>query len=296
MVYVQQVEEEKLRDTEEFKNRRAKIGNKSGQQKRPAPSSASTPTPKNKREYNNQNFRAKIAYSQGSVAQGDSKPPTYTKCGRNHSGICREGSTGSLKYGQTGHFMRECPKNKQGNGNGGNRSQSSLVSPQDRAAPRRATFDTEQQDSPDVFTGMIQVFDFIVYALTDPGASLSFVTPYVAMNFDVIPEQLSEPFNVYTLVGESILAERVYCYCPISVNHKSTMVDLIELDMLHVCYASVDCRTRVVKFQFPNESVLEWKSSSAVPRGHSILYLKARKLVSKGCVYHLVRVNDSSVE
>ena len=37
-------------------------------------------------------------------------------------------------------------------------------------------------------------------------------------------------------------------------------------------------------------------SSSAVPNGRFISYLKARKLVRKGCVYHLVRVNDSSVE
>ena len=41
---------------------------------------------------------------------------------------------------------------------------------------------------------------------------------------------------------------------------------------------------------------IEWSSSSAVPKGHFILYLKARKLFSKGCIYHLVRVNDSSAE
>ena len=52
------------------------------------------------------------------------------------------------------------------------------------------------------------------------------------MNFDIIPEQLSEPFSVCTLIGESILAEKVYLDCPISVTHKSTMVYLIELDML----------------------------------------------------------------
>ena len=50
----------------------------------------------------------------------------------------------------------------------------------------------EQEDSPDVVTGMIQVFEFIVFALLDPGASLSFVTLYVAMYSDVILEQLSE--------------------------------------------------------------------------------------------------------
>ena len=49
----------------------------------------------------------------------------------------------------------------------------------------------EHENLPDVVTGMIRVFDLIVYALLDPGVSLSFVTPYVAMNFEIIPEQLS---------------------------------------------------------------------------------------------------------
>ncbi|KAH0728063.1 hypothetical protein KY284_003928 [Solanum tuberosum] len=211
MVYVQQVKEEKLRDREEFKNKRAKTMNESEQQKSsanrssfqqkqkgPAPSTASAPAPKNKGEYYGQNSRAKTVYSQGSVAQGGSKPHACTKCGRNHSGVCREGSTGCFK----------------------------CVAPPDRVAPRGVTSGTgrganrlyvitsrqEQEDSPDVVTGMIQVFDFTVYALLDPRA------------------------------------------------------------------------------------ILEWKSSSAVAKGHFILYLKARKLVSKGCIYHLVRVNDSSVE
>ncbi|WMV36882.1 hypothetical protein MTR67_030267 [Solanum verrucosum] len=65
MVYVQQVEEEKLRDREVFGNKKAKTGNESGQQrgnvnrssfqekqKGPAPSSASALAPRNKSEYN----------------------------------------------------------------------------------------------------------------------------------------------------------------------------------------------------------------------------------------------------
>ena len=33
-----------------------------------------------------------------------------------------------------------------------------------------------------------------------------------------------------------------------------------------------------------------------VPKGKFISYLRARKLISKGCIYHLVRVKDDSVE
>ena len=49
-------------------------------------------------------------------------------------------------------------------------------------------------------------------------------------------------------------------------------------------------------FHIVNEPVIEWSSSSVVHKGRSNSYLKLRKLVSKGCIYHLVRVNDSSVE
>uniref|UniRef100_M1DDV8 Gag-pol polyprotein n=1 Tax=Solanum tuberosum TaxID=4113 RepID=M1DDV8_SOLTU len=74
------------------------------------------------------------------------------------------------KYGQTGHFMRAFPKNRQGNGNGGSRAQSSSAALVDRAIPRGATSGTdgganhlyaittlqEQEISPDVVTSGLE--------------------------------------------------------------------------------------------------------------------------------------------
>ena len=80
---MQQVMEEKLRDREQFKNKKAKTTNESGQQKGsvdrssfqkqkgPAQLSACAPKLRNKGEYNgqnSQNFRAIPIQSQGSVA------------------------------------------------------------------------------------------------------------------------------------------------------------------------------------------------------------------------------------
>ena len=85
--------------------------------------------------------------------------------------------------------------------------------------------------------------------------------------------------------------------------HKFLPCDLVELDMmdfdvilgmdwLHAYYASIDCRTHRVKFKFPNEPVLEWESQDVVVKGIFISCIKACKLISKGCLYHLVRVRD----
>ena len=59
----------------------------------------------------------------------------------------------------------------------------------------------EQENSPDVVTGMLKVLSLDVYALLDPDATLSFVTPLVAKKFDILPDALHEPFVVSTLVG-----------------------------------------------------------------------------------------------
>ena len=57
---------------------------------------------------------------------------------------------------------------------------------------------------------------------------------------------------------------------------------IFGIDWLHSYSASIDCRTRVVKFQFPDEPIFEWSRSSVTLKSHFISYLKARKLISKG--------------
>ncbi|XP_070054400.1 uncharacterized protein [Nicotiana tomentosiformis] len=88
--------------------------------------------------------------------------------------------------------------------------------------------------------------------VTDPVSTLSYVTPYIALEFGMEPEQLHEPFFISTPVGEPILAARVYRDCVVTVHGRDTMVDLVELgivnfdvimrmDWLYSCFAKLDC-------------------------------------------------------
>ncbi|XP_070023154.1 uncharacterized protein [Nicotiana sylvestris] len=122
--------------------------------------------------------------------------------------------------------------------------------------------------SPDIVTGILTVQSHDVYALIDPGSTLSYVTPFVAMEFRIEPDQLHEPFSVSTPIGDSITAARVYRGCVVTVHGRDTMADLIELgmvnfdvimgmDWLYSCFAKLDCQTRTMRLEFPNEPVVE---------------------------------------
>ena len=134
----------------------------------------------------------------------------------------------------------------QGSRNPSNRAQSLSVAPPKRATPRGTTCCTgggenrlygisnrqEQENSQDDVTGIFKVFIFYVYVFLDPGASFPFLTPYVANKYEIVPKELCKTLCGSTFVWESILEERVYHDCHIYINHKNTMTDLVELDMV----------------------------------------------------------------
>ena len=112
----------------------------------------------------------------------------------------------------------------------------------------------EKEASTNVVTDILRIFVIDVYALLDPGDTLSSVTPLVAKKFHTEPDILCEPFVVNTLVGESIVAKRVDQNCLILLANRFSYVEPVELDMVdfdvlldmdwfQAIFVSIGCRT-----------------------------------------------------
>ena len=67
-----------------------------------------------------------------------------------------------------------------------------------------------------------------------------------------------------------VVTKWVYRNCPIMLFNRVSYVNQVELNMLdfdiilgmdwlRACFASIDCRTRVVRFKFQNIPIVEWK-------------------------------------
>ncbi|XP_070011776.1 uncharacterized protein [Nicotiana sylvestris] len=163
------------------------------------------------------------------------------------------------------------------------------------------------ESSPDVVTGILSIFFIDMYALIDLGSTLLYISPFIASKWDKERELLHKSFEVSMPMGESVVVRRVYRSCDVKIHDRHTLADLHELEMvdfdiimsmdwLASCYANVYCWTKIIRFNFLGEPIIEWKGDAAAPKGKFISYLKARRMILKGYIYHLVRVHDMEVK
>ncbi|XP_070028685.1 uncharacterized protein [Nicotiana sylvestris] len=217
--------------------------------------------------------------------------------------------------GQLGHHLRDCPQPPR------NFNQASIQSTALTQATRntsgatsignrvRGAGDrtTDAQASNVVVTGILSVCSFDALALIDPGSTHSYVSSYFSLRFSRQPEPLNDPFLVATHVGESLLAKYVYRACQIRVEGRDTLADLIVLDMidfdmlmgmnwLSSCYAIVDCHAKIVKFEIPNEPSFILRGSQVPEICKVVSFMKAQRLMKKGCLGLLDIVNDTRKE
>ncbi|XP_070057023.1 uncharacterized protein [Nicotiana tomentosiformis] len=142
---------------------------------------------------------------------GQQGTPPCPRCGKMHLGICYMDLPICYGCGLMGHIQRKCRSSRQGTGRGTTQPSSfaaatSSAPPPTRGTPAPAGRGAARggahssggpihfyamsgcqsaQASPDVVTGIFTIQSHDVYALIDPGSTLSYVTPYVAMEFGI---------------------------------------------------------------------------------------------------------------
>ncbi|XP_070046868.1 uncharacterized protein [Nicotiana tomentosiformis] len=164
-------------------------------------------------------------YQVSGVGQFSGPHPRCVKCGRYHSGVCHYGTNVCYKCGMRGHIQGDCRSSRQSMDRGVTQPSSYAVTTSTTPPLTRGTIAPvgggasrggvkssggpnkfyamrrrqKLEASPDVVTGISTVQSHDVYALIDPGSTLSYVILYVAMEIGIKSEQLYEPFSVSTL-------------------------------------------------------------------------------------------------
>ncbi|XP_070045272.1 uncharacterized protein [Nicotiana tomentosiformis] len=146
----------------------------------------------------------------GGRFQQQRKPPC-PRCGKMHTRICYMDLP--IYYGcrLRGHIQRDCHSSRQGAGRGMAQPAISVATTSVAPSPARGTpmpigrgaarggaqssgrssrfysmrGHQNSEASPDVVTGILTIQSHDVYAFIDPGSTLSYVTPYVAMEFGI---------------------------------------------------------------------------------------------------------------
>ncbi|XP_070054051.1 uncharacterized protein [Nicotiana tomentosiformis] len=139
------------------------------------------------------------------------------------------------------------------------------------------------------------------------GSTYSYVSSLFAHFLYILRESLVTPIYVSTPVGNSVIVDRIYRSCVVTICGYETRAHVLLLDMtdfgvilgmdwLSPYHSILNCHAKTVTLAMPELPRLEWKGSSVSTSGRVISFLKARHMVEKGCLAYLDYVWDTTAE
>ena len=216
-----------------------------------------------------------------------------------------------MNCGQLGHFQRDCQKpRRQQVGSGAGTSQGQKRDATGKPKVQGRVFAVNQNqatDSSNVIGGIISIASMRARALIDPGSSHSYVSMHFASQLHASIESLSYVLEVSTPMGECLVTDEVLRACDVLICDRVLPADLVVLpmhdfdvilgmDWLSKYNALVDCRKKLVTFSVPNMPKFIFEAIPSVGTIRVISYVKARKLLRRGCTGFLASVLDTTKE
>ena len=113
------------------------------------------------------------------------------------------------------------------------------------------------------------------------------MSTYFAPSLDILCESLDLPIRVSTPIRDSIVVDRVYQLCTVTLMGYDTHADLKVLDMidfdvilgmdwLSSYHAILNCHGKTITLAMPGIPIVEWRGSLSHPPKGVISFLKAR--------------------
>ncbi|XP_069148015.1 uncharacterized protein [Solanum lycopersicum] len=146
-----------------------------------------------------------------------------------------------------------------------------------------------------------------VSILFDPRSTFSYVSTYFAVAFDLIYDSMTVPIRISTPVGKPLVVNQVYRSCLVSLAGYDTWVDLIILGMvdfdviLGMDWVSpyhdvLDCNSKTVTLVMTGVPRVEWKNVCGSYPSKVISFIRAQRLLERGCLSYLTFIRYTSVE
>ncbi|XP_070005033.1 uncharacterized protein [Nicotiana sylvestris] len=166
---------------------------------------------------------------------------------------------------------------------------------------------TEVVASDTVITGIDPICHRDALVLFDQDSIYSCVSSYLAPYLGISRDSLSSPVYGSMPVGDSIVVDHVYRLCLVVIGDFETKVDLLflsivdfdvilDMDWLSPYQAILDCHEKTVTLAMLSLPRLEWRGTLDYIPSRVVSFLKAQRMVGKGCDAYLAFVRDVNVD
>ena len=179
--------------------------------------------------------------------------PQCVVCDKFYDGECRKAAELCYRCGKRGHFIKNYPEAANDQKKPGSR----LYDLADTKIGTDVEVTTEAD--PSVITGEVFISGIITYTLIDSGSTHSHASLKFVRRLGRSTDQMSTPFGTTLSSREVMYSDRILRACPIIVDDRKLLADLIVLymieyeiilgmDWLSKYHAKIDCRKKIVVF------------------------------------------------